>query len=582
MVEATMATNPAVEASERALAKVYQCLDNRESFLVEAGAGAGKTYTLVRALQHLIDTKKHVQPRSHQQVACITFTNVAKSEIEEQIDRSPIVFCDTIHAFCWSLIAAFQKDLRAQVAAIPAWTEKFEEAGEILNRKVEYTLGHRRITDEALSLHHDDVLLLTIALMENPKFRLILARRYPVILIDEYQDTNAGWIESIKQHYLGQDASPLFGFFGDHWQKIYGDGCGSIEHDALIVIGKRANFRSVPVIVEFLNRMRPELPQFPSTDSKEGSVRVFHTNAWRGNRKTGGHWGGDMPDEESNQVLGRVQETLEGDGWDLSAQSTKILMLTHRVLATKQGYSSIPNVFRYNDAFTRKESVHIAYFSNILEPSFAAYRAKRYGQMFEIVGARYPSIKSQQDKTRWSESMDALDALRESGTVGEVIDHLRQSKCPQLPDAVERLERRREQFDPKSGEEKTRPLIELEKLREVPYTEIIELSGYLAGHSPFETKHGVKGAQFENVLVIAGRGWNKYNFKKMLELARDPSAIPANDTPFYENNRNLFYVACSRPKKRLALLFTQELSDQAMDTLRDWFGHAAIETLDLT
>lgn len=30
-------------------------------------------------------------------------------------------------------------------------------------------------------------------------------------------------------------------------------------------------------------------------------------------------------------------------------------------------------------------------------------------------------------------------------------------------------------------------------------------------------KHGVKDAEFENVLVVVGRGWNKYNFGKMLE-----------------------------------------------------------------
>ena len=33
----------------------HGCLERRESFLVEAGAGAGKTYTLVKALHFLMD-----------------------------------------------------------------------------------------------------------------------------------------------------------------------------------------------------------------------------------------------------------------------------------------------------------------------------------------------------------------------------------------------------------------------------------------------------------------------------------------------------------------------------------------------
>ena len=47
---------------------------------------------------------------------------------------------------------------------------------------------------------------------------------------------------------------------------------------------------------------------------------------------------------------------------------------------------------------------------------------------------------------------------------------------------------------------------------------------------------------------------------------------PANKVDSFESNRNLFYVACSRPKVRLALLFTQVLSADAMARLTDWFG----------
>jgi DNA helicase-2/ATP-dependent DNA helicase PcrA len=177
--------------------------------------------------------------------------------------------------------------------------------------------------------------------------------------------------------------------------------------------------------------------------------------------------------------------------------------------------------------------------------------------------------------------MTRLIAIRNNGTVGEVVDHLLHQQRPRVPDAVERHERELRQYSPVAGQEMPRPLMELQALRAVAYREIIALCRYLAGHSPFETKHGVKGAEFENVLVVVDRGWNQYNFNEMLELAQDPHHVPTNKQTAFERNRNLFYVTCSRSKRRLAILFTQRLSDIAMQTIGRWFGNETIEALAL-
>ncbi len=581
MAEVAEKLNPAEEASQKTLAEVYGRLDRKESFLVEAGAGAGKTYTLVKALHFLIDRYQHILPKRHQKIACITFTNVAKDEVDARTDRSPLIYCRTIHAFCWSLISGFQRQLREGVPQLEHWPDRIAEVGDLGERAVEYELGHRSINDRRVSIHHDDVLILTVALMDNVKFRRILTDKYPIILIDEYQDTNAHWIESIKTHFLGQEGSPQFGFFGDHWQKIYGDGCGKIEHPTLTTIGKEANFRSVSTIVDCLNRMRPDLPQFVVDPNEQGSVRIFHTNTWAGPRQTGGHWGGDLPSEAADRALQTVLDRLTEDGWDLSPDLTKILMLTHRGLAGKQGYPSIPAVFAFNESFTNKEHPHIAYFDDALEPACEAYLSRKYGEMFRVLGSNVPAVRAQADKKKWSEAMDKLIELRDGGTVGDVVDHLLSVRRPRVPDAVERRERELQQFDPDAGEEMPRALKELNELRAVPYQEIVALCRYLSGHSPFETKHGVKGAQFENVLVVVGRGWNRYNFNEMLELARDDAHVPANKEAAFERNRNLFYVTCSRPKRRLAILFTVELSAAAIQTVGNWFGDDTIEAIDL-
>ena len=581
MVEPVQPVNPAEEASQRALDQVHQCLEHGESFLVEAGAGAGKTYTLVKALQFLIDRYRHTLPQRHQRIACITFTNVAKDEIEARTDRSPLIHCNTIHAFCWSLIVGFQRQLRERLPGLEHWPEKLAEVGDVGERRIEYELGHRSVNDARISIHHNDVLILTIALMDNAKFRRILADRYPIILIDEYQDTDAGWIDSIKQHFLGREDAPQFGFFGDHWQKIYGNGCGKIDHPGLTVIGKEANFRSVPTVVDCLNRMRPELPQSVVDPDAEGGLRIFHTNAWPGQRRGGGHWGGDLPVETAEIALETVLDRLDLEGWDLTPETTKILMLTHRVLAGRQGYPSIPEVFGFNESFTNKVHPHIAYFADALEPACNAYLSQKYGEMFRALGSSVPAIRAHDDKRKWSEAMDRLIELRDGGTVGDVLRHLLEVRRPRVPEAVERRERELRAFVPEPDEDMPRPLKELDDLRAVPYQEIVALCRYLSGHSPFETKHGVKGAEFDNVLVVVGRGWNRYNFSQMLELAADLPAIPPDRHDAFERNRNLFYVTCSRPKKRLAVLFTQRLSDAALQTVNDWFGADTVEALDL-
>jgi DNA helicase-2/ATP-dependent DNA helicase PcrA len=50
MTEIQIPMNPAEEASVKALNDVYGCLDHGESFRLEAGAGAGKTYEPIAKL----------------------------------------------------------------------------------------------------------------------------------------------------------------------------------------------------------------------------------------------------------------------------------------------------------------------------------------------------------------------------------------------------------------------------------------------------------------------------------------------------------------------------------------------------
>jgi DNA helicase-2/ATP-dependent DNA helicase PcrA len=573
-----VALNEAEQAAERAFLEVATAIAENRSFVLEAGAGAGKTHSLIRVLKHLIATMGHQLRRHRQRVACITYTNVAKEEIEARTDRDPAIYCDTIHAFCWSLLKDFQNHLRQALCNLERWKERLDEVGGIGSRRIEYTLGSRVIDEHSAFLHHDDVIRLFTDIVRLPKFRAVMVARFPVLLIDEYQDMNAGFAQALKEYFLCDQKSLLIGFFGDHWQKIYQDVCGRIEHPNLARINKGANFRSVRVIVDVLNRMRPELPQAVVDREASGSVDVYLTNDWHGKRLTGPQWKGDLPPEAKQKYISTVKDVLVASGWSLDATSSKVLMLTHKALAAEQGYQTLAGVFPYTSDYIDKEDNHIKFLVDILEPVCEAYEAKRYASMFSILNSKVPAINGLSEKRKWSQSMQDLLQLRAKGTVGEVLDHLRRSGHPTLPDELEELDRMLTQFANKS-EEQPQSVTVLRNLRDVSYSEVIRLRQYLEGHTPFSTKHGVKGAEFESVLVIVGMGWNRYNFNQLLELAADPAHVPQDKRDAFERSRNLFYVCCSRPKKRLAVLFTQEVSARAANTLTSWFGADAVHSL---
>ncbi|MGC4098967.1 MAG: AAA family ATPase [Nitrospira sp.] len=571
--------NPAEQIAEKARIAIYECIDQHRSFLLEAGAGAGKTESLVRALRYLIDKQGVNLIRKNQQVACITFTNAANDVIKSRTDGHLAIIPSTIHAFCWSLIKGFQPYLQKVLPELPKWQERLDEAGGIAGREINYELGYpsAKKDEQKISLHHNDVLTLTIKLMEQIKFRRLFVARYPILFIDEYQDTDKDFMSALKTHFLdGDNNGLLIGLFGDDWQKIYGEGCGKVESDNLVLIKQKANFRSAKRVVEMLNLMRPELPQDIADPDSNGSIVVYHTNEWSGVRLTGPHSKDDLPAKDAHQYLDALTIRLsEKESWDFSSGKTKILMLTHNILAKEQGYDGIADVFSGNsDRFIRKEDSHIKFLVEILEPVCTAYENKQFGEMFAALGARTPAINSHGDKMSWANDMSRLIELRSMGTIGDVLDHLKKTKRPRLPDAVEEKEQKIGhrvedlELDEKLSVER------LLKLRDVPYQQVIKLAHYIDDKTPFSTKHSVKGAEFENVLVIFGRGWNHYDFNQFLEWAGSTPPLEKQDT--FERNRNLFYVTCSRPKKRLALLFTQKLSSKAVATLYKWFGESNI------
>lgn len=212
---------------------IIETLQRGCSFRVEAGAGSGKTYSLNRVIEWIQANKWNEYKRKNQNVICITYTNAAVDVIAERLSRDSFIIPSTIHSFAWNAIKQYQNYIIAIIQNDEFFWAKEGDFSKVT--EVQYTFGHRYIENNVQYLYHDDVLKLFCSLLDNAKFRKIFTDKYPLILIDEYQDSYKLIIDRFIQYFIEVKDGPQFGFFGDAWQTIYqsNKACGLIEHEKL-------------------------------------------------------------------------------------------------------------------------------------------------------------------------------------------------------------------------------------------------------------------------------------------------------------------------------------------------------------
>jgi len=93
-----------MDSKIKALEKAKECVNINKSFVMEGGAGSGKTETLKDIL--LFISNKH----SDKKVVCITHTNKAVEEIKERVGNNYVI--NTVHSFIYSLIKDFKKNIQ--------------------------------------------------------------------------------------------------------------------------------------------------------------------------------------------------------------------------------------------------------------------------------------------------------------------------------------------------------------------------------------------------------------------------------------------------------------------------------------
>ncbi|OQQ03159.1 DNA helicase II [Vibrio campbellii] len=574
-------SNDALNAAEKAQNSVEQCIDNNQSFRLEAGAGAGKTYSLVQCLKKIIFDRGQALVRANQRIACITYTDIAKQEILQEIESHEAIVVETIHSFCWSFMRHFQVTLRELVKELPDYKRKADENYSIDGKQIEYQRGYFKLHDERVELQHSHIPLLMSKLLGLVKVQRLFTQQYPVVFIDEYQDTDKFFMEALNTAFIAPKTGPLLGFFGDHWQTIYSSDY-DLKDYSLASIDKEANFRSTSKIVDVLNKLRPGLNQKVRPQSYKGEARFFHTNSYDGVRRDENHFKADLPENCVVALKDTLLEKLRDEGWN--EENTKVLMLTHKVIATQQGYFNLASLCDKNELFTKKEDPIISFFVDTIEPMCKAYAEQRYGFMFKILGER-PTITCHEDKSIWRSEIEELNKLRTDGSVGEVLEFIAKSRMLPKSKRIGKLQKEYAELTHPEKEEKREKefppkFIRFKEIQKLSYSEIINLSFFLDGGTSLATQHSVKGAEYDNVLVVLSGGWNQYNWPNFFELNRS-GALTQKNSKAYFRARNLFYVSVSRPKKRLAVLNTQYLHPEALAGVTSLFGEESVISLNV-
>ena len=100
--------------------KIKACIDKYQNFAVVAGAGSGKTTSLVIALDYIREAKGDLLRRDDKKIACITFTNRAVSVISERLGWDDIYLVTTLHSFLWGELKRFTENFPDSSLALEA------------------------------------------------------------------------------------------------------------------------------------------------------------------------------------------------------------------------------------------------------------------------------------------------------------------------------------------------------------------------------------------------------------------------------------------------------------------------------
>lgn len=579
--------------------EIQECIAKQKSFSVIAGAGSGKTTSLIWALNFINDNEGLTLSKNGQRVACITYTKRAVEVISSKLNNSAIFAVSTIHSFLWSLTSPFQGDIRECIrnTVIPFQIERAEKKSvgnskeaqkareKIIVLKQQLvdldTVEQFNYDDSNYSdfsrgiIGHDDMVLLTTSLIQNnERLRVAIGHRYPYIFIDEAQDT----FQSVKDAFnavCSKPGLPVVGLFGDPMQQIYDKRTEGISGPAgSAVIEKPENFRSAPEVINFTNRFRDEVQQIPGKKNATyvGSVSTILVKSEKPEQKQGRRY--VYSEKQAFACIEKFDLALEHWGWN-EREDIKHLYLVHQMIARRQGFLSLLQLFtgdyasqRSEDKFKDGTQFLINPFVELLCPLVRAWQSDKHRAVLSLLAKSSPefcvngqSTGSLKESILKAETlMKGLSKVWENGTLKEILIFSQKNKLFKMSERLTgHLNRapRTDDFD-----KEIHSLERIEWLADAYFKmksdEVLKYERFIKNQTPYSTQHGSKGEEYEDVLVVfddVEANWSNYNFLKLLAPTTHGNATDGQVT----RGKKLAYVCFSRAIKNLRIiLFTPD------------------------
>lgn len=584
--------------------QIAKCLDKNSlaSFFLFAGAGSGKTGSLIRSLRFLQISQGDRLQLHGQRIAVITYTNKARDEIKERLGHHPVFYVSTVHSFAWSLIDGCNFDIREYLrSSLAADIQKLEadqlkgRAGQAsIDRGLKIVSKTKRLaqldtikifeyspdSDNTTrdSLNHSEVIKIASDFLSKSVVRDIFTNRFKILLIDECQDTNKLLIESLIEVQQDRKNSFVLGLFGDMMQRIYNDGKSDLDctlpKDWITPL-KIMNHRCSSRVVSLLNKIRwpvDQRQQRPRKDKTKGIVRLFLVKNTARDKRT-----------IEKDILSCMAVYTGDEEWK-DFQNVKTLILEHHMAASRLGFSDLFEALSSTDklkaGLARGDLSGLTFFSNTVLPITKAIASKDDFGLMALLRTHSPllnpklliqsevDILKQMEKVKFA--VDELTNIISSDsavTFFKILQCIRSSFLLSIPNVFKDLNYDENfTFDASEDIDPVRKAW-LVALR-TQYKQIESYKNYIEGNAEFDTHHGVKGLQFKRVFVIMDDKESKgssFSYEKLFG-AREGSK-PTDTT------RRLFYVTCSRAEESLALVAYTENPETVRDFVvaEEWF-----------
>lgn len=605
--------------------EIYSCLDldKPKSFFLFAGAGSGKTRSLVEVLKRFRENNIHRLRTNAQQVAIITYTNAACDEIKRRLEYDPAFSVSTIHSFAWELIKShtidiksllrvrLQKDIdelelaqskgRAGSKAAedrPRQIASKRKRLESLSTVRKFTYNPNGENSGRDSLNHAEVIALTAELLlSRPLLQTILTRKFPVLLVDESQDTKKELIEALFTVQRIHKAQFSLGLFGDTMQRIYMDGkenLGLALPDDWVTPKKIYNYRCPRRVVELINKIREDVDKNQQDPGKEneGFVRLFIADTNQSIDKAA----------FEGMVCQKMAEFTNDMFWT-DPKENKTLTLEHHMAAQRGGFSNFFNalyVDKLKTGLIDGTLSSITLFSQRVLPLINSLEVNNQFAVSRILNNHSPLMikekfeNSENPKVEIKKAKEAVDALYSlwendsDPTLQSILKEIYRSGLFKVPDSLATIAGRQEK-DFELVEDDVDPIIDAwDKALASNFSEFKEYVYYISDKSRFGTHQGIKGLEFPRVIVVLDdedAGGNFFSYEKLFGVKAPTKSDIENKAKGKETSidrtRRLFYVTCSRAEESLAIIaYTSEPIKVKENALRQkWFAEEEIVTL---